>query len=151
MRVRVGANRLAFTTPHFSHRTCRSGATMSGYSRVGPPKAGPLAGGVTMNALWKSPISRAVGLLVGALVVVPAVAAAQAPAGQGPVTFAKDVAPILQKNCQVCHRPGSSAPMSLLTYEDVRPWAKALKQRTALREMPPWYIDRNVGIHKFKN
>ena len=98
-----------------------------------------------MNALWKSPISRAFGLFVGALVAVPAVAAAQAP------TFAKDVAPILQKNCQVCHRPGSTAPMSLLTYEDARPWAKALKQRTSLREMPPWYIDRTVGIHQFKN
>src|SRR5438094_6636476 len=70
---------------------------------------------------------------------------------QAPVTFTKDVAPILQKNCQVCHRPGSIAPMSLLTYEDARPWARAIKQRTSLREMPPWYIDRTVGIHQFKN
>ena len=41
--------------------------------------------------------------------------------------------------------------MSLLKYEEVRPWARAIKQRTSLREMPPWYIDRNVGIHQFKN
>jgi mono/diheme cytochrome c family protein len=79
------------------------------------------------------------------------VAAAQTPATERPVTFTKDVAPILQQNCQVCHQPGSMAPMSLLTYEDVRPWARAIKQRTLLREMPPWYIDRNVGIHRFKN
>src|SRR5207249_4125360 len=90
-----------------------------------------------------------------ALVIVAAASsplrAGQSTPDQPQVTFAKDVAPILQQNCQVCHRPGSMAPMSLLTYEDVRPWARAIKQRTSLREMPPWYIDRNVGIHGFKN
>ena len=54
-----------------------------------------LAGGVTMNAIWKLPIASAAGLILGALLVAPAVAAAQTPATQGPVTFAKDVAPIL--------------------------------------------------------
>ena len=49
------------------------------------------------------------------------------------VTFAKDIAPILQRSCQQCHRPASVAPMSLLTYEEVRPWARAIKARTALR------------------
>ncbi len=67
------------------------------------------------------------------------------------VTFSKDVAPILQKSCQTCHRPGAIAPMSLLTYQDARPWAKSIKAKVASREMPPWYIDRNVGIHKFKD
>ena len=68
-----------------------------------------------------------------------------------PITFTKDVAPILQKNCQVCHRPGAIAPMSLLTYEDVRPWARAIKEKVVGREMPPWYIDRNIGISEFKD
>jgi hypothetical protein len=68
-----------------------------------------------------------------------------------PVTFSKDVAPILQKACQNCHRPGAIAPMSLLTYNDVRPWARSIKQRVVGREMPPWYIDRHIGITKFKD
>ena len=67
------------------------------------------------------------------------------------VTFTKDVAPILQRACQNCHRPGSIGPMSLLTYNDARPWARAIKQQVVQRNMPPWYIDRTVGIQKFKN
>src|SRR5271168_5056119 len=67
------------------------------------------------------------------------------------VTFTKDVAPILQRKCQTCHRPGSIGPMPLLTYTDARPWARAMKQQVAQRNMPPWYIDRAVGIQKFKN
>src|SRR5688572_13648994 len=67
------------------------------------------------------------------------------------VTFAKDIAPIFQRACQNCHRPGAIAPMSLLTFQDVRPWAKAIKAKVAAREMPPWYIDRHVGITKFKD
>ena len=78
-------------------------------------------------------------------------ASAQAPAAATPaVTFSKDVAPILQKSCQNCHRPGAIAPMSLVTYQDARPWARSIKQKVASREMPPWYIDRHVGITKFK-
>src|SRR5579862_6007225 len=73
---------------------------------------------------------------------------AQAPA-QDQATFAKDIAPILQSHCQACHRPNNIAPMSLLTYEDARPWARSIKARVSEREMPPWYIDRNVGIKKF--
>jgi hypothetical protein len=82
-------------------------------------------------------------------------AAMTAPAAQSPnqpsVTFTKDVAPILQKSCQNCHRPGSIAPMSLLTYEDARPWARSIKQRVEMRQMPPWHVDRTVGIRKFKD
>jgi len=70
-------------------------------------------------------------------------------------TFTKDIAPILQRSCQNCHRPDSIAPMSLLTYEDARPWAKAMKERTLLRRgrgaMPPWFIETEVGIQKFKD
>ena len=61
-------------------------------------------------------------------------------------TFAKDVAPILQEKCQACHRPGSMAPMSLVTYEETRPWVKDIKQRVVTRNMPPWHLDKTVGI-----
>jgi len=67
------------------------------------------------------------------------------------VTFSKDVAPIFQRACQNCHRAGSIAPMSLLTYKDARPWARSIKEKVIRREMPPWHIDRNVGVNKFKD
>ena len=67
------------------------------------------------------------------------------------VTFTKDVAPVLQRSCQRCHRPGSVAPMSFLTYEEARPWARAIKEKTALREMPPWFIEKNIGIQDYKD
>jgi hypothetical protein len=67
------------------------------------------------------------------------------------VTFTKDVAPIFQRACENCHRAGSIGPMPLLTYNDARPWARAIKQQVVQRNMPPWYIDRTVGIQKFKN
>jgi hypothetical protein len=67
------------------------------------------------------------------------------------VTFAKDVAPIFQEKCQDCHRKGAMAPMSLVTYEETRPWAKAIKQRVATRNMPPWHLDKTVGIQKYQN
>jgi len=60
-------------------------------------------------------------------------------------TFSKDVLPILQKNCQSCHRPGQVAPMSLLTYSDTRPWAKAIKEYVSLRKMPPWSANPQYG------
>ena len=62
-----------------------------------------------------------------------------------PVTFYKDVLPILQKNCQSCHRPGNIAPMSFLTYDSTRPWAKAMKAAVAMRKMPPWFADPQYG------
>src|SRR5215471_5631244 len=73
------------------------------------------------------------------------------PAVAQDVTFTKDVAPILQRSCQNCHRPDSIAPMPLLTYEQVRPWARAIKQNVITRNMPTWNIDPNVGIHEFSN
>src|SRR5437899_2928360 len=68
-----------------------------------------------------------------------------------PVTFSKDVAPIFQAKCQECHQPNSIAPMSLITYQEVRPWARSIKERVATRQMPPWHIDRSVGVQHFKN
>jgi len=70
---------------------------------------------------------------------------------RGALTFSKDVAPIFQEKCQSCHRPDSIAPMSLLTYEQTRPWAKAIRERVITRNMPPWHIDKTVGIQHFVN
>jgi hypothetical protein len=66
-------------------------------------------------------------------------------------TFTKDIAPIFQEKCEACHRPDSIAPMSLVTYEDARPWARSIRSRVEARQMPPWSIDKTVGIQKFKN
>jgi hypothetical protein len=65
------------------------------------------------------------------------------------VTFNKDVLPVLQKNCQTCHRPGETAPASFLSYESTRPWAKAIKTAVLSKKMPPWFADPHVG--KFAN
>jgi hypothetical protein len=62
-----------------------------------------------------------------------------------PATFNKDVLPILQKNCQTCHRPGEIGPMSFLTYETTRPWAKAIKEAVLVGRMPPWFADPDIG------
>ena len=78
------------------------------------------------------------------------VMAASAVAAETP-TFSKDIAPILQNKCQQCHQPNSIAPMSLISYEEARPWARSIKQRVATRQMPPWHIDPGVGVQKFKN
>ena len=87
-----------------------------------------------------------------------AAGAASGAAGAGAaaeVTFTKDIAPILQRSCENCHRAEGVAPMSLQTYEEVRPWARAIKQRTGIGPkagvMPPWYVEKNIGIQKFKN
>jgi len=69
-------------------------------------------------------------------------AAATVPA---PPTYSKDVAPIVQARCQGCHRPGEAAPMSFGSYQQVRPWAKAMKQAVVLKKMPPWFADPQVG------
>lgn len=69
----------------------------------------------------------------------------------GPVTFTKDIAPIFQEKCESCHRKDSMAPMSLVTYQEVRPWAKSIKERVASRQMPPWHLDKTVGIQEFQN
>ena len=86
---------------------------------------------------------------LGSFLALAAPAAAQT--AERPVTFSKDVAPIVQAKCQQCHQPNSIAPMSLITYKDARPWARSIKERVATRQMPPWHIDPSVGVQKFRN
>lgn len=74
-----------------------------------------------------------------------------APQAGTPVTFSKDVAPILREKCQRCHAPGEMAPMPLITYQQVRPWARSIRVKVSTRDMPPWFIDRTIGIQTFKN
>jgi hypothetical protein len=96
-------------------------------------------------------------IALGTVLLVPAMVSLKAEPAAVPenVTFTKDIAPVLQRSCQNCHRPDGVAPMSLVSFEDVRPWAKAIKQRTSIGPhrgvMPPWYIEKNVGIQKYKN
>jgi hypothetical protein len=82
-------------------------------------------------------------------VLLFALAAVAATATAGDVTFNADVLPVLQKNCQECHRPGEAAPMSLLTYKETRPWAAAIAEAVRLRKMPPWHAEQAHG--SFRN
>ncbi len=87
----------------------------------------------------------------GVLLAAPALAAG---AEENGATWTRDIAPILERSCQQCHRPESVAPMSLLTYEQARPWARAIKYRTGRvgkpDVMPPWYIEKDIGIQHYK-
>ena len=78
--------------------------------------------------------------------LTPAAAVAQSAAAP---TFTRDVAPIFQNKCEACHRPESIAPMSLVTFEESRPWARSIKSRVVARQMPPWHIDKTIGIQDF--
>jgi len=95
------------------------------------------------------------GLVVAACVAVTPFALRAEQAAPQAVTYTKDVAPILQRSCENCHRGDGVAPMPLTTYEEVRPWARAIKQRTSIGPkagvMPPWYVEKNIGIQKFHN
>jgi hypothetical protein len=91
---------------------------------------------------------RGAWLALAALIVPASALAADSPKQ---VTFTKDVAPIFQEKCESCHRPDNMAPMSLRTYEEVRPWVRSIAQRVSTRQMPPWHIDKTIGIQKFKN
>jgi len=111
-----------------------------------------------MTVLRRLPVASLVAVAAGfvGFVTSAAPSAQSASAGAaGGVTFTKDIAPLLQRKCQSCHRPDSVAPMSLLTYEDARPWARAMKTKTGLRgqrgAMPPWGIEKDIGIQQFKN
>ena len=75
----------------------------------------------------------AVGMMLSVFMMTAA-------AGPAQVTFSKDVAPIFQAKCQECHQPDSIAPMSLITYQEARPWAKAIRERVITHQMPPWHI-----------
>ena len=104
----------------------------------------------------KFAISRACML---AAFVVPAsisgFAGAQAADPSAEVTFHKDIEPILQRSCQSCHNPEGVAPMSLVSYEEVAPYAGLIEYKTGLRDragaMPPWYVEKDIGIQDFKN
>ena len=89
------------------------------------------------------------GLL--ALLAFPAISFGQ----PGEITFHKDIVPILQRSCQNCHRIGGGGPMSLVTYDEVAPFAGLIEFKTGLRDragaMPPWYVEKNIGIQRFKN
>ena len=86
---------------------------------------------------------------------VPGTAHAQTQAMPEQVTYAKHIAPILQRSCQNCHRPDGAGPMPLTTYEEVRPWARSIKTRVSVGPkagvMPPWYVEKNIGIQEYKN
>src|SRR5438067_2250866 len=86
-----------------------------------------------------------VAVLMGTMVA--AAAGSQNPAGSATsdVTFTRNVLPVLQKNCQSCHRPGQIAPMSLISYDQVRPYARTIKTKVMAREMPPWFADPRYG------
>ncbi len=91
-----------------------------------------------------------VTLLCSAALLLPGSASAQTASSQEP-TFATDVAPILYRSCIKCHRTGQIAPMSLISYQEVRPWARSIKNKVETRAMPPWHLDRRIGIQGFKN
>ena len=104
---------------------------------------------------WTLTIGQSVFVLCSLALIAPFGLKASPAAEPGDVTFTKDIAPILQRSCQTCHRPGGVAPMSLVSYDDVRPWARAIKQRTGIGPhagvMPPWYIEKNIGIQQYKD
>src|SRR5690242_641837 len=89
----------------------------------------------------------ALGVVLGIGVVYTSAPAAQS--AKNAPTYNKDIAPILYKSCVECHRPNQVAPMSLLSYQEARPWARAIKAKVSSREMPPWFADPHYG--KFKN
>jgi hypothetical protein len=93
-------------------------------------------------------ITLGIAVIVTARIDAGSASSADARTATAP-TFSKDIAPVLFNRCAECHRPGAMAPMSLLTYEDARPWAKAIKAKVVKREMPPWGADPSVG--KFAN
>ncbi|MDH3424106.1 MAG: cytochrome c, partial [Gemmatimonadota bacterium] len=99
-------------------------------------------------------VGTAAAALVAAAFAMPAPAAAQdSPSGE--VTFSRDIAPILQRSCQQCHRPGGVAPMPLVEYDDVRRHATNIMRRTGIRDrqgtMPPWYVEKGIGIQQYKD
>jgi mono/diheme cytochrome c family protein len=108
---------------------------------------------VGANLGWK--LASGSVLMLSFVAFTAPMARAEQAAAPGEVTFTKDIAPILQRSCQNCHRPGGVAPMPLTTYEEVRPWARSIKMRTGIGPkagvMPPWYVEKNIGIQHYKD
>jgi mono/diheme cytochrome c family protein len=114
----------------------------------------PAIRGVTMRLAPPATFRVAAVIVAASAIVGSAVIGASAggafqdprvPPNQNAPTFTKDVAPILYNKCVTCHRPGEVAPMSLITYQDVRPWARSIQERVAARVMPPWFADPAYG------
>ena len=108
----------------------------------------------TLKPRHLSAMSIVLTILIAMVAQTLALAADPTPAttaARAEVTFSKDIAPILQAKCQECHQPNSIAPMSLITFQQARPWARSIRERVITRQMPPWHIDQGVGVQKFKN
>lgn len=103
-----------------------------------------------MKSTWKLAVVAAFAV-VAASIAIPAAADSNESAVPAKPTFAKDIARIFQEKCEECHRQGTAAPMSLATYQQVRPWAKSIRERVIRRNMPPWHLDKTVGIQSFQN
>src|SRR6478672_5624668 len=110
---------------------------------------------VARNDGWRFLLGAALVVTGVVGIVVPGSLTAQSSDAVGDVTYTKDIAPILQRSCENCHRVDGVAPMSLSNYEEVRPWARAIKQRTGIGPhagvMPPWYMEKNIGLQKYKD
>ena len=104
-----------------------------------------------MNTAGVLRLTTAVAIVMGTAVAPPLLSAQTPATGSRPPTFTKDIAPIFQEKCEACHRPGNIGPMSLMNYEEVRPWVRSIKTRVASREMPPWHLDKGIGVQKFIN
>src|SRR3989442_3424526 len=114
-----------------------------------PQRSVPSVGSLQRQELQRMTTRRTVATIAVCALAAAASAhlGAQSPAAKGGATptFSKDVAPIFYKNCTNCHRPGEIAPMSLLTYNDARPWAKSIATQVSKGAMPPWHADPSHG------
>src|SRR5271166_3129463 len=106
---------------------------------------------LTLRSIGVSVLAIGVVLILSSRAIAGEPASTVAGAANKTVTFTKDIVPIFQEKCQDCHRKDSMAPMSLVTYQETRPWARSIKERVVQRQMPPWHLDKTVGIQKFSN
>ena len=108
-----------------------------------------MANGKSLTGTWRKIVLR--GLSIIALLAFSGETYAGGGNSNKPLTFSKDIAPIFQAKCEECHHPGTPAPISLITYQDTRPWLAVIRDRVQKRQMPPWHLDKTVGIQKFAN
>src|SRR5262249_39649519 len=142
-RLSEGKRSTALSNPTCasSQSSIRTSCARKGSSSIGTPPQGTQIEAATLYSATVRTNRLEGGTRMWRVVLASlAVAAATTTSAQpAPVTFTKDVLPILQQHCQSCHRPGQIAPMSLITYEDARPWAKAIKAAVTQKKMPPWF------------
>lgn len=109
---------------------------------------------MTKYSLLTPTMGMTLALIATSALAAPATVATDATLELGEVTFTRDIAPILQRSCQQCHKPDSVAPMALITYEQVRPYARSIAKRTHMGPvagvMPPWYIEKDTGIQHYQ-